>query len=185
MSSTDPYLARVFSDGVQIAYKRHKNIRDILCRAKLPPVHQNENARPKRIAMGFKKCNNCTTCIYSENTRYFKCSATGESFEIKQPLNCLDTNVIYVVCCRKCRIQYVGKTTGTFRARMDAHRCKINGSADSSLASHFKSRGHNLHHFLAFPVEKVHGDQFTILARERYWINKLDVIAKGLNTNRT
>ena len=122
---------------------------------------------------------------YPLDTKSFKCSATGEICHIKQAINCLDQNIIYVICCKKCDTQYVGKTTGTFRARMDAHRSKINCSADTKLASHFRSRGHSLHHFLAFPIEKVSGDVFTILARERYWIDRLDVISRGLNTNRT
>jgi hypothetical protein len=34
----NPFCAKIFVEGAQIAYKRHQNIRDILCRATLPPV---------------------------------------------------------------------------------------------------------------------------------------------------
>jgi len=184
MSSNDPYLGRVFSGGVQIAYKRNKNIRDILCRARLYPVNHTNN-RPRRTNVGFKTCGKCTTCSFSENVKSFRCHATGEEISLTQDLKCTDKGVIYVICCRHCNQQYVGKTSGTFRARMDAHRTAIRGSSDTTVAAHFKLPGHKFHHFFAFPIELVTGDPFTIGARERYWINKLDVISRGINCNRT
>ena len=71
MKSTDPYLNRVFADGVQIAYKRYRNIREILCRARLFPTPQHD-ARPKRVQVGFTKCGKCTTCNYAQNVKSFK-----------------------------------------------------------------------------------------------------------------
>ena len=69
---------------------------------------------------------------------------------------------------------------------MDAHRSAIRGCSDTTVARHFNLPGHDLHHFFAFPIEVVPGgDPFVIGARERHWINKLDVIARGINSNRT
>ena len=45
--------------------------------------------------------------------------------------------------------------------------------------------GHGIENFLAFAIEKVVGDVFILGARERHWIDTLDVISTGLNTNRT
>ena len=115
----------------------------------------------------------------------FKCSANGQIFDINHEIKCTTKNVIYVICCTKCNQQYVGKTSGTFRARMDAHRSAINNSKDTAVSRHFRQPGHELHNFLSFPIEIVFGDVFTIGARERFWINKLDVISKGFNCNRT
>ena len=36
-----------------------------------------------------------------------------------------------------------------------------------------------------FAIEVVKGDVFTLEARERYWIDKLCTITRGLNSNRT
>ena len=187
MKSTDPYLNRVFADGVQIAYKRYRNIREILCRARLFPTPQHD-ARPKRVQVGFTKCGKCTTCNYAQNVKSFKCYATGEEIRLQQSIKCVDKNIIYVISCQHCRKQYVGKTSNTFRSRMDAHRSAIrvsSSSTETTVAAHFRQPGHKLHHFLSFPIEIVTGDSFTIGVRERYWINRLDVISKGLNKNRT
>jgi len=151
MKTTDPYLSRVFNDGVQVAYKRNKNIRDILCRARLYPIQNEKNSRPKRTVVGFKRCGKCLTCTYSTDVKNFKCSASGEQFFIKQAISCADSNVIYVICCQRCNLQYVGKTTMTFRSRMDAHRSAINGNSDTAVSKHFRLPGHKLHHLVAFP----------------------------------
>jgi len=58
---------------------------------------------------------------------------------------------------------------------MDAHRSAINSNSDTAVSKHFRLPGHKLHHFVAFPIEIVTGNPFIIGARERYWINKLDV----------
>ncbi len=36
----DPLCAKIFEKGVQVAYKRHNNIRDILCRATLTTINK-------------------------------------------------------------------------------------------------------------------------------------------------
>ena len=184
MKAIDPYLGRVFDAGVQVAYKRQQNLRGILCRARLYP-QQQMSERPKRSKVGFKKCGKCLSCTYATDVKSFKSYASGETFHLTQTITCVSSNVIYVISCQRCNLQYVGKTSMTFRARMDAHRSAINGTSDSAVAKHFRLAGHSLHHFCAFPIEIVVGDPFTIGARERFWINKLDVIARGLNCNRT
>ena len=121
----------------------------------------------------------------STNKKQFKSFATGHTYDIPQFITCTATNIIYVVECRKCGKQYVGKTTNSFKSRMSAHRSAIGRSA-SSLARHFEGPGHSSSDFLAFAIEKViGGDVFTLGARERMWIDRLDTISRGLNTNRT
>ena len=57
MNSLDPYMREVFPKAPMVAYKRPRNIREFLIRAKLPPPNQiRENRRlfgmknAKRIA---------------------------------------------------------------------------------------------------------------------------------------
>jgi len=181
----DPYLRRVFeTDGVQVAYKRNRNLRDILCKAKLPELSQS--ARPRRIQTGWKTCGkNCISCIHSGNKKSFRCFASNQTFDITQNISCNDANLIYVVECRKCSKQYVGKTTSAFKTRMNAHRSAI-GKSGTSLARHFESAGHSSQDFFAYGIEIVVGrDPFILGARERMWIDRLDTISRGLNCNRT
>ena len=56
----DRYLGNVFPEPPLIAYKRQKNLRESLIRAKLAP----KNVREKRILNGMKKCGKCIVCSY-------------------------------------------------------------------------------------------------------------------------
>ena len=49
----DPYLNQVFQEPPLIAYKRPKNIKEHIIRAKVPPLRPS---RPKRIILGMSKC---------------------------------------------------------------------------------------------------------------------------------
>ena len=64
------------------------------------------------------------------------------------------------------------------------HRNSI-GTSSSGVALHFEKRGHSSHNFTCFAIEKVVGDCFVLAARERFYIDKMDVISKGMNTHRT
>ena len=68
--SMDPYLSEVFPDPPIVAYKRQRNIRDLLIRAKLP---KHTKPYPKRINKGMKRClRQCGMCPYVKevNTIY-------------------------------------------------------------------------------------------------------------------
>ena len=85
----------------------------------------------------------------------------------------------------KCDLQYVGKTKSEFKTRMNSHRAGI-GKGQSALARHFEGPGHTSRDFSCFAIELVRGgDVFTLGARERLWIDKMDTVMNGLNTNRT
>ena len=176
---SDPYLDRVFQGGVQVAYGRYKNLRDLLCRSRLPPV------RPKRVLPGWRTClKRCIACVYSANRNQFKCTASGKTFKLTQQLTCSDQNVIYIIQCKRCLAQYVGKTSGAFKTRINQHRNSI-GKSSSGVARHFEQTGHKVDDFSAFVIERVAGDAFVLGVRERFWIDTLDVICVGMNSYRT
>ena len=55
----------------------------------------------------------------------------------------------------------------------------------NKLYTHFSSGGHSANDMLFYAIETVQGDDFTLQARERHWIDKLCTIPRGLNQNRT
>ena len=182
MRSSDSHLNEVFKNGIQVAYKRSKNLREILCRAKLYPI-QNRTSRSKN---GWNICDKkCIICSHSKNLKAIKCTSNGELHDINQKITCKDNNVIYVIQCQKCvkRNQYVGKTAQTFERRMRSHRSSVMNSTDTPIGRHFSTNGHNTSHMQFFAVEKVYGDAFTLAQREQYWIQRLNSIHDGLNSN--
>jgi hypothetical protein len=179
----DPICNQIFEKGVQIAYKRHKNIKEILCKATL----SNTRKRPSnRIEKGWKMCPKmCMTCMHSKNMMEFKVTATGETIKINQKITCTDSNVIYCVQCTICHQQYVGKTTSQFKTRVLAHRSSV-GSNKGPVGEHFNLPGHQTSNMLVFAFEKVSDkDPFIVGARERFYIDRMDVVRQGINKNRT
>lgn len=192
----DSLCAEIFKDGVQVAYKRPQNIRDILCRATLPPLRARSANRAEK---GWKTCFNCKTCDLSHNLTEFTVAATGEKIQIHQKITCRDKNVIYCIQCVKCKMQYVGKTTGPFKIRANQHRRAVelalidrkNGKQGkdtnmSPVAQHFSQGNHSEADMFFFAFEHViSSDPLVIGTRERFYIDKMQVVHKGINNNRT
>ena len=66
MTSKDSYLAEVFKKPPLIAYKRQKNIRQHVIRAKVP----NKQNYPKRVVKGMTKCGKgCSACPFIQEGR--------------------------------------------------------------------------------------------------------------------
>ena len=190
----DPDMRRVFEDkGMQVAYKRHRNIREFLCRAKLYEPMDRRN--PTRAAQrGWRRCNKCTTCRHSENKTAFVISATKEKIAIDQRLDCKTAGLLYVVVCARCwnKPQYIGKTKRTLMERGREHLLNIEkimagtyNKPPTKLYNHFTTHGHTVQDFLIFGFEQTFGDDFTAMTRERYWINRADTVKFGLNTYKT
>mgnify|MGYP002043946565 CR=1 FL=1 len=170
---------------IQVAYTRSKNIKDILCRAKLYPV---ENRSSQRNKQGWYICGKkCIVCSHSNNMKSIKCTSTGEMHDIKQKLSCRDSSVIYIIQCTKCprNNQYVGQTRQPFYNRMLNHRSDVFKSKDTAIGEHFSTRGHNTSHMKFYAIEKVIGDHFTLGQRERFYIQKFNTVYDGLNRNFT
>jgi hypothetical protein len=54
------------------------------------------------------------------------------------------------------------------------------------LAGHFNQKSHTMADMLFFAFEKVqNGDPFIVGARERFYIDKMEVLERGINKNRT
>ena len=66
----------------------------------------------------------CKTCKHLVVGNSFASNVTGKSYNISCPrgsIRCGTKNVIYVISCRKCGVQYVGETSQTLRARFNNH----------------------------------------------------------------
>ena len=66
-------------------------------------------------------------------------------FPINAAMNCSSKNVIYLVECGCCGMQYVGETKRTFRIRANQHRRDIENENPTPVGSHFNERGMHRH----------------------------------------
>ena len=101
----DPYLKEVFPEPPLVAFRRQKNIKDFLVRAKVPA----NKTRPHRNLNGMKKCTQqCTACPYiKEGTEIKGCKF---KWNISKNVNCETRNCVYMIECQKdyCKERYIG-----------------------------------------------------------------------------
>ena len=131
-------LAHIFRERPIIPYKRSKSLRDILFSTKLT----GRTPEGHTTTMGScGPCNKpkCSWCVLVNKTSTF----TGRRrdakvFDIFHTVNCHSTFVIYIIECRICRLQYVGKSETAFNLRLNNYRNHIKKGVNScELTEHF------------------------------------------------
>ena len=182
-------LKRCFEMPSMVAYKRPQNLRDILIRAKtnIPAQIRSSN----RSHNGFTHCGRmCYACIQCDRATHHKCNRTGTIWEISNPINCLTTNVIYKLSCRKCGwFVYIGETERRFCDRLTDHRGYVTRKVNNAIGEHFNLPGHDLTDMIPLPIEKVFPEGNLPIhtqirkRREKYWIRMYDAVSfDGANT---
>lgn len=110
------------------AYRRNKNLKDILVQAKLPSL-----VRAKSLMLD------------SQFTRlkFIKNNKNKTIHRILQGFSPRSQNCVYVIFCTICHIQYVGETRNSLSTRMVQHRYNIRNKkeTDTPLVQHFLQHG--------------------------------------------
>ena len=107
---------------VSCRHLRMKSLQDYLIRSKLRPLDQNPTGN-----RGTQKCtsNRCDVCNYLAVGDSFSSHVTGTSYTVNHRLDCNSRNVVYVISCKVCGLQYVGSTTTKFRLRFNNHKSRL------------------------------------------------------------
>ena len=184
-----------------LCYKRPPNIKDLLCRAKLPP--KRREARSRRRKPGFRrfrrcgKKNNCHLCPFTglapgEIKESVNFKHSGEVIPIKSVMDCQTRNILYKLDCMadKCKeIPNLGESKKRAEERFVGHLNTVNLDCyrDTNLpvGRHFRDTpGHSQKDMRFTPFEKVCSkDPFVRKARETELINKHGLLTHGLNKN--
>ena len=178
----DSITKNVFKVSPFVAFRSPKNIRSHLVRAKVPL----NNGRVNKCS----KCNDvrCKVCDNLNESETFTSTVNGSSYFINQKLNCSSINVVYLITCKVCKIQYVGQTCGKFRLRWNNYKtCQDKARQGHkvpqlSFHKHFLSQGHSglLNDAEVKLIDKT--DPFSPTEREDFWIAKLGThYPAGLN----
>ena len=135
----------------------------------------------------------CKTCKHISQGSTFTSNVTKKSYEVVSSgtsMSCVDDNVVYLITCRKCGIQYVGETSQKLRNRLNNHRSSLKKLPNLYLYHHFSSDGHSEDDISIMPIEKItqDDDRASItsvrLQREDYWCRELcTYYPYGLNDN--
>ena len=169
-------LKRCFEFPSLVAYKRPKNLRDILVRAKL------NTRRSSRRKNGFNYCSRmCYACIQCERATSHSCQRTRRTWQITSALNCESRNVIYKIGCKKCKhFVYIGETERRFCDRLTDHRGYVNRKVlNHPVGGHFNKEGHDITDMIPIPIVKVYPENDDLLRRrrEKLWIQGYDAVS--------
>ncbi|KAG5856073.1 hypothetical protein ANANG_G00004090, partial [Anguilla anguilla] len=111
---------------------------------------------------GVDTCNSqgCICCGHIwKGAVKFQSTATRKHYNITQYLTCKTPSVIYIIQCKKCPVQYVGKTSTTLQRTIEEHRASITNQQRQPIPDHFNNNDHCLDHLIVYPIEQVNGSE--------------------------
>ena len=79
----------------------------------------------------------CPTCEYFGPRSEIISNVTKQGFKIQSNMNCNSNNLIYLIECDNCGLQYIGQTKRSLRHRFHNHRYDILNERKTSVANHF------------------------------------------------
>ena len=183
---------KVFSEIPMVSYRRAKSLSDILVRAKVPKEQVPSD-------WGCRGCNgrsDCKVCQAITDNTHFASNVTGQTFEIRGgPYHCNSKDIVYLMECKTCAIQYVGScvkkkknSDNRFRSRYNnyttQHRnhCKGMSVSQSALHAHFAQADHNGIEDMTFKIIDCASNPTEVRKRESFWQYKLRTfMPSGLN----
>ncbi len=179
MLHTSQRLRKAIPNPPLVAFRRPRNLRDLLVRSRI-----NTSAPP--TSTGSTPCNSrrCKCCAEIVICNSFKSKSTGRQYNIKTQMTCRSKNLVYLISCKRCELQYVGETEQALHMRMNGHRSDIRTKkVEKPVAAHFCQANHSLRDLEVKAIEKIHNNG-TQRRREResYWIFTLRTLApEGIN----
>jgi len=133
-----------------------------------------------------EKCTNgrCITCSYIDTEHTFvESTITKNKFSIicaseNEILNCNSTNVVYVIACNKCNVQYVGETSQKLKERFLQHQRNVKNRVPGFMYDHFCGADHSYEDMKVKIIEQVKGEtkseiKANLLKSENFWIRML------------
>ena len=121
---------------------------------------------------GCLKCGKYHACQVINEGRKF--TSTNKVYTIRQKVNCNSSYIVYLGTCKKCKGQYVGKSTQPFKRRHSGHKSEIKRQYGGLGHHDGGERGCGYENLSMQIIEKVEeGDQARLAERETYWQNQL------------
>ena len=177
---TSEKLKKAIPNPRLIAFRRPRNLRDLL-------VHTSLRTPTPPTDAGNYKCNTprCKTCHILSTSIIFKSNITGRRHKVRAHITCKTSNLVYLISCKRCSIQYVGETENPLHIRMNGHRSDIRtGKTEKPIVAHFTLPDHSVDDLEVMGIEKICEGYTTEKRklREKYWIFTLKSLKpNGLN----
>ena len=189
---TNKSLRELFQEQAITAFKRHKNLKEIIEGTSI----ENGKVRKFSIPSRTGKCTPCLSgartlcCNQVLTTNTFINDKTKRTFNNFFKLNGKSEYVIYLMECILCKMHYVGKAETAFNLRLNNHREGAKKPNSILACKHFQEQGHSFNKHPKFIIIdkliNLHGSKEALremlVIRENFWIQKLKTLVPfGLN----
>lgn len=139
------------------AYRKNKNLGDILVRSSLPPPLDKSKHSSEFLQRPW---------VTNKQTK--------QIFHIRPSINFISANCVYLIFCQVCDLQYVGQTKNSIATRLIQHRYNIKNKKEThtQLVKHFCLHGLGALRIMGLQANPC----WTLRDRlriESLWINKL------------
>ena len=195
MVNKDQRLGRIFPKPPKPTYRRGKNIKELLCRAKVPPRRRGLPTRPggqdglTRCNKGLNR-NGCSACPYitsrpDQVVKSVNIHNTGQTVPIEGRINCkLKGSYLYLLWSRKVpAIQYLGSSFREPRVRFGEHRRDImDRNEEKAVSKHFVDTNSTVDDLVFVPFKRIRSNNRLVLRHmETKFINEYNLIEAGIN----
>ena len=167
-------LSKVFPEPPVVAFKQPHSLRNLLVRAEMSKPNTTIG---KSHSCGDKRCKCCKHMHHSSS---YTSKITGKQYKIICTINCKSANVIYILECSVCGLQYVGESKQPFHKRLNGHRSDLTKRTFLPVSQHSRLSDHSLEDFNRMKILIIEQNclwsDFERENRERFWIKELRVL---------
>ena len=127
--------------------------------------------RPPPRTSGAFRCNRsrCKTCPFITEGTTFYTFSTNEQRQILHHISCSSSNLIYMIQCSRCKVQYIGESKSQLSDRFGEHRRAIEKAIThrhidqpTAVSDHFTLPGHSINDIELIPLELIHSNRDSI-----------------------
>lgn len=168
-------LSKIFTTPPRVVYRRPKNIRNIL-------VHSKTDNRPR---VGCRPCGKtrCQVCNHIQTSSCAISTASSFKWTINGNFDCDASNVVYLLECGVCNMQYIGQTTTPLRIRFNNHRAHVRSQPNLPFSKHINQKNHSFDLVKLTVLQGGFSNTREREQRESYFIYKFGTIGNGINEN--
>ena len=164
----------ITTDNIKITYSRSPNVKDMLVKSNVYSPPQPKFSQPCYQPR-------CLTCTTHLNSSQVISNRNNHSYPIRGNFHCKSSDIVYVMTCNVCNIQYVRETSNTMNSRCRGHESSIRTEKDHPVAIHYRSYNHTIDDYPITIVDK-EGNKNRKLRLEEAWMTLLNILTpKGLN----
>ena len=117
----------------------------------------------------FRCTSRCVTCQeHILESDSFKSHTTGAHHKIRGHITCTTSNIIYLISCRICGIQYIGETKNSLKKRFYGHRSTVKTQKlDTPVGQHFNLPNHSISDMILQGIEALANRRESVRPQQR------------------